>query len=262
MFGGQSFSKRPQERKNGTHLPDSEALSMDGRSSILREAEITSCKPLPWGSNYVYLTGLNWNGTALRAVYKPRRGEAPLWDFPEGTLYRRERAAYLVSQALEWHLIPPTIIREGPHGIGMVQWFITARAPDYDKFFDKHIDDFKRVAVFDWLVNNADRKGGHCLEDAEGRLWFIDHGLTFNTEPKLRTIIWDFSGQPVPAELAADLEELLPELEKDGALNEALNELLDPDEIEALRERLDFILKRPVYPDSFGARRRTPWPPY
>ena len=262
MFGGQSFSREPQRRKIGTHLPESEALSMEGQGAILREGEITACQPLPRGSNYVYLTTLKWNGTDLRAIYKPRRGETPLYDFPDGTLYQRERAAYLVSQALEWCLIPPTIIREGPHGIGMLQWFVAAQTPDYDRFFDKHLDDFKRVAVFDWLVNNADRKGGHCLEGLDGRLWFIDHGLTFNVAPKLRTIIWDFSGQPVPSELLADLETLLPELEDNGALTEALDELLAPEEIEALRGRLAYILKRPVYPDSFGSYRRTPWPPY
>ena len=263
MFEEKSFQVRPQQKAVRTQLSESDNPSMESADIILKEGEITDCQPVPRGSNYVYLLSLKRNGEKARAIYKPRQGEAPLWDFPDGTLYRRERASYLVSQALNWCLIPITIIREGPYGVGMIQWFVhTKQATDYASLFENNIAGFKRIAAFDWLVNNADRKGGHCLEDVEGRLWLIDHGLTFHEVPKLRTVIWDFQGQPVPEELLADLESLCPHLAETGALTEALSELISPGEIQALRERLTGILKRPVFPDSFGSHRRTPWPPF
>lgn len=266
MAGGQSFSKKPEGNPSiqiEEWLTESDSLSVKGASTILREGQITRCQPLPRGSNCVYLLSLKRQGEESRAIYKPRRGETPLYDFPSGTLYQRECAAYLVSQALRWFLIPPTIIRDGPYGIGMLQWFIpTRQTTDYNQLFENNLAEFKRIATFDWLVNNADRKGGHCLEAADGRLWLIDHGLTFNTVPKLRTIIWDFAGQPVPQQLLADLESLLPRLADGGNLEKALTELLAPDEIEALRERLELILSDAVFPTSFGSYHRTPWPPY
>ncbi len=230
---------------------------------ILRDGDIVDCKPLPWGSNDVLLLSLMLDGGHTRAVYKPRRGETPLYDFPSGTLYRREYAAYLISQTLEWSFIPPTVIRDGPFGVGMVQWFITTRPmTDYAVLLERHFPEFQRVAAFDWLTNNADRKAGHCLEGLDGRLWLIDHGLTFNAEPKLRTVVWDFSGQPVPKEILADLERLHCHLHDDATLPEALRHLLLPIEIEALEDRLKLILNHPVFPDSFGSYRRRPWPPF
>jgi len=145
----------------------------------------------------------------------------------------------------------------------MLQWFVsTKQETNYDLLFENHIPEFKRIAAFDWLVNNADRKGGHCLEDRDSRLWLIDHGLTFNVEPKLRTVIWDFAGQTVPSELLADLELLFPQLADTGALKESLSQLLSPGEIQALKERLTGILNRPIFPSFFGPYRRIPWPPF
>ncbi len=262
ILEGDSFSMKPNGKLVRNQLIYSDDPAMDGVDTMLREGEITGCQPLPRGSNYVYLLSLKQNGENGRAIYKPRRGEVPLWDFPEGTLYQREYAAYLVSQALKWFLIPPTIIRNGPYGVGMLQWFVAAKQSPYTLLMENHLPEFKRIAAFDWLVNNADRKGGHCLEDQEARLWLIDHGLTFNVVPKLRTVIWDFSGQPVPDELLADLDSLRPQLADTAALTEALSQLLSPGEIQALRERLRGILKRPVFPSFFGSHHSIPWPPF
>ncbi len=262
MFEEKSFSMRPNKRVK-TQLSESDNPSMESAVMLLREGKITDCQPVPRGSNYVYLLSLKRNGENARAIYKPRRGEAPLWDFPDGTLYQRECAAYLVSEALKWFLIPPTIIREGPYGVGMLQQFVhTKQTIDYAQLFENHIPEFKRIATFDWLVNNADRKAGHCLEDRQGRLWLIDHGLTFHDEPKLRTVIWDFAGQAVPDELLADLELLSEELDGQNGLTTTLSELLARREIQALRQRLAGMLNNPVFPSSYGSRHSVPWPPF
>jgi uncharacterized repeat protein (TIGR03843 family) len=231
--------------------------------SLLREGEITACKMIPSGTNSVFLLLLRRDKEIIRAIYKPRRGEAPLYDFPDGTLYLREAAAYLVSQALGWHFIPPTEIREGPYGVGMVQQFITARpSASYSYLVRKHSFEFRQIAVFDWLVNNADRKVGHCLEGEDGRIWGIDHGLTFNIVPKLRTVIWDFSGEAVPKDIVADIYKLKKQLDNKTSLFQSLSRLLTANEISALEKRLRIILRRPVFPVWSGAYRNIPWPPY
>ena len=262
MFEEKSFSVRPDKTVR-TQLSESDNTSVDSAGAMLREGKIIDCQLVPQGSNYVYLLTLKRNGETARAIYKPRRGEAPLWDFPDGTLYQRECAAYLVSEALRWSLIPLTIIREGPFGVGMVQKFVhTRKTTDYSRLFEQKIAEFKRIAAFDWLVNNADRKIGHCLEDSEGRLWLIDHGLTFHEEPKLRTVIWDFSGQPVPDELLADLEFLSEKLDGRSNLAASLLGLLSRRETQSLKQRLAGILDNPVFPSSYGSRHSVPWPPF
>ncbi|MBI2830216.1 MAG: SCO1664 family protein [Chloroflexi bacterium] len=255
MFAEKSL---PSNELGDIHDP-----SMVGTVPLLQEGEITDCKPIFAGSNYVYLLSLRQDGKHVRAIYKPRDGETPLWDFVEGTLYRREYAAYLVSQALQWFLVPPTVIRNGPMGVGALQWFVnTNPGGNYAAVFKAHLGEFKRVAAFDWLVNNADRKGSHCLEGRDGRLWLIDHGLTFHVVPKMRTVVWDFAGQGVPEDILLDLQRFQRRLAGDNVLSEMLLQLLSSVEVEALVERLRMILKRPVFPDSFGARYRVPWPPF
>jgi len=161
--------------------------------TLLREGALTLVGLLPWSSNYTFLGQITRGDERLPVVYKPTRGERPLWDFRRGTLAGREVAAYEVSRALGWDFIPPTVLRDGPHGVGSVQLFVTA---DQDAhFFTFHEDPaFRRVlqslALFDVVVNNADRKGGHCLRVDIGRIVAIDHGLCFHVEPKLRTVIW------------------------------------------------------------------------
>ena len=263
MSKDKSNSAAQGVNSTGTELSESDSLSETSAVLMLSEGKITECRSVPRGSNYVYLLSLQRDDESAHAIYKPRKGEAPLWDFPDGTLYLRERAAYLVSEALKWHLIPTTVIREGPYGIGIIQRFVNTReTTDYSKLFENKTADFRRIAVFDWLVNNADRKVGHCLEAEDGRLWFIDHGLTFHEVPKLRTVIWDFAGQPVPRELLDDMEGLSEKLKKHDELEGSLSELLSRSEIQALKGRLAGILNNSVYPTSFGSNRRTPWPPY
>src|SRR6185437_7086899 len=174
----------------------------------LREAEIVACEQVPQGSNYSFAVGLSTTGQDidLLASYKPRRGEVPLWDFPGGTLHQREYAAYLASIALGWQFIPPPVIRDATYGVGTVQRYVEPRQDPHSVHWRKEQRPaLMRIAVFDYVTNNADRKSGHCLLDADGRVWGIDHGLTFNTDPKLRTVIREFGGEPLPAWLMDEL---------------------------------------------------------
>ncbi|MFC1952848.1 SCO1664 family protein [Chloroflexota bacterium] len=227
---------------------------------LLEKAEITACELLFQGSNYVFLVALEMKNKIMRAIYKPCRGEVPLWDFPDGTLYKRECATYLVSQTLEWFLVPPTVIRNGPYGVGSVQWFVNIKhRTDYESQREKFLSQLKQVAIFDYLVNNADRKAGHCLEGYDGRLWMVDHGLTFNTMPKLRTVIWDFMGQPVSKEMVSDVVALQKKLTRDKSLRNTILRLIAPSELEALEFRIQRIINFPVFPYP-ESHRSVPWP--
>jgi len=213
-------------------------------------------------SNYTFLARLEPHPPAgLMAVYKPARGESPLWDFEAGTLYRREVAAYELSKVLGWPNIPPTVVRrDGPHGVGALQLFIDADRRHFLEEQSSRSATWARVALFDIIANNADRKSGHCLFDADDRVWVIDHGLTFHVEQKLRTVIWDFSGEPMPADLCGDVERALMDLEK-GKLAAKLGELLRPAEVRVLKRRLRGVLDpswRFPQPTSGWS---VPWPP-
>lgn len=211
-------------------------------------------------SNHTFLVELQSEPPVL-AVYKPTRGERPLWDFPERSLTRREVAAYIVSQQLGWHLVPETIYRRRklPYGPGALQRFIVHNPQQhYFTFSAEHRQRLRPVAVFDLLLNNADRKGGHLLLDEHDHLWAIDHGICFHTEPKLRTVIWDFAGQPIPAELLNDVQRLLDE---EAALRAALQPLLRPGEIRALLRRGRALLETQTFPLPNPHERAYPWPP-
>ncbi len=244
-------------REDGTG--DQAALPVERVLDLLRHGEMELHGILPWSTNYTYLASVRDGDLKCMAVYKPRRGERPLWDFPRGTLYLREYAAYLVSRVLGWPLIPPTVLRSGPQGPGAVQLYIDAD-PEANFFTFRHerIEDLRRIAAFDHLVNNADRKAGHCLLGRDGRIWAIDHGITFHADPKLRTVIWEFAGQPIPAALLADLRSLRVCLVKDSdPLAQALHRLLLADEKVALLARLDSLLAEGVFPEPYAI----PWPP-
>lgn len=213
-------------------------------------------------SNYTFLAELNPHPPAgLRAVYKPSRGESPLWDFEAGTLYRREVAAYELSKVLGWPRIPPTVIRrQAPHGAGALQLFIEADGRHFLSQKRHHTEGWARVALFDVITNNADRKSGHCLFDAQDKVWVIDHGLTFHVDHKLRTVIWDFAGEPLPQSLCRDLERALSELER-GQLGKTMQDLISGPEIRVLRRRLRGVLDpRWRFPDPTSAW-SVPWPP-
>ena len=210
-----------------------------------------------FGSNYTFLVNVSYAGQEYPAVYKPTRGEQPLWDFPESTLAGREVAAYLVSQKLGFHLVPFTTLRDnGPFGAGSLQQFIEYD-PEYHYFSfseeDKQL--LRPVVLFDLLCNNADRKGSHVFfEKGTHRLYAIDHGICFHEENKLRTVLWDFAGQKIPEDLLAPLAEvknLLPSLEP----------YLNRRELSALCARAEFIVKRGVFPRQPRDRRAMPWPP-
>jgi hypothetical protein len=213
-------------------------------------------------SNYTFLAQLGPHPPAgLKVVYKPARGESPLWDFEAGTLYKREVAAYQLSKTLGWPRIPPTVVRDsGPHGVGALQIYVDADGRHFLSEQTTQREAWLKIALFDVITNNADRKSGHCLFDTDDRIWVIDHGLTFHTDPKLRTVIWDFSGDPLPADLCGDLEGTLMALER-GTLAEMLEPLLSPAEVRLLKRRLRGVLDpRWRFPEPTSAW-SVPWPP-
>ena len=213
-----------------------------------------------WSSNAALLVTVEHDGVETLAVYKPQRGERPLWDFPEGSLCRRETAAHVLSEALGWGLVPRTILRDGPYGIGSVQRFVDHDPEEhYFTLLEDHVDAFVRFAVFDVIANNADRKGGHCLrERATNRIYGIDHGLTFHVAPKLRTVIWDFAGETIPDELLAKVGRLRAQL--DGAVGDEFRALLHPMEMDALIGRVDDLLADPRLPEPDEGYHSVPWP--
>jgi uncharacterized repeat protein (TIGR03843 family) len=245
-----------ERQPNGNWRPDWPCLA-----EVLERADVRDMKLLPSGSNYVFVVALeDPEAGSGAAIYKPRRGEAPLWDYPDGTLYRRERAAYLLSEALGWRLVPPTVVRDGPHGVGAVQLHIDHR-PRHNYFTIKEDrqDDLRRMALFDLIANNGDRKGGHCLIDHDGWLWGIDHGLTFHQQGKLRTVIWDFVGEPISTALLEDVERLQRKLECVDAAVAELDAMLEKGERKALRQRVERILTARRFPEP-PPWRPVPWP--
>ena len=217
---------------------------------------------MPWSSNYTFLASITTSDPALTVpvIYKPQKGERPLWDFPQGTLYKREVAAYIISTALDWNLVPPTVARSGPHGVGSAQLFVDA---DYDEHYftlkDRFAEQFRRIALFDIIINNADRKGGHVLLEAE-HIWAIDHGIAFHDQYKLRTVIWDWVGTPLEAEEQKALEGLAQQLQPNTAVRTTLEQLLYPREIKALSTRLEALLECKAFPEPHSSR-SMPWPP-
>lgn len=216
---------------------------------------------LPYSSNYTFLATACLEGSEVRAVYKPRRGERPLWDFPQGTLAAREVAAYTISDAGGWGVVPPTVLRtDAPMGEGSLQEFIE-HDPNRHYFVlaEERLQDFLSLAAFDIVINNADRKGGHVIEDATGKLWAVDHGLSFNTEDKLRTVIWEFSGDPLDGAVIAQLTALKDMLLDSEGLGGDLGSLLSPPEAAATLLRVEALLAEGVYPVP-ESEYRLPWP--
>jgi uncharacterized repeat protein (TIGR03843 family) len=227
---------------------------------LLEDGDLEVLGLLPRSSNYTFLARARSGVDECLAVYKPRRGEMPLWDFPEGTLCRREVAAYEVAEAMGWPRVPPTLLRDGPEGPGSVQLFVEHDPREhYFTMRDERPDDFRRAATFDAIINNADRKSGHCLLAEDGAVSFVDHGVSFSVEPKLRTVIWEFAGEPLPEELCEDVARLAEEL-RTGPLRNRLEELLSASEVEATIRRAGRLLRTGRFP-SPGPGRPYPWPP-
>lgn len=228
--------------------PEAEAVLLNGDIEILGR--------MPWSSNATLLCDVQADGVMLQGVYKPLQGERPLWDFPSG-LYMREVASYRLSEALGWSLIPPTVLRDGPLGIGSLQLFVPC---DFEQHYfhfledDQHHHTLKRFCAFDVAANSTDRKGGHFVVDAQEQLWGIDNGLTFHSEFKLRTVVWDWAGEQIPADIREDLQVFL-----EAGLPADLADLLDPFERDAVQTRARALVRDGLFPtDPTG--RRHPWP--
>jgi uncharacterized repeat protein (TIGR03843 family) len=223
---------------------------------LLRDGDIEVLGRLPWSSNATLLVRLQLDDTCWHGVYKPVRGERPLWDFPPG-LHKREVAAYELSEALGIGAVPPTILRDGPLGEGSVQWFVQAdQELHYFKIYEERPelhDQLRAIAAFDIVANNTDRKGGHCLLGDDDRVWAIDNGLCFSTDFKLRTVIWEFGGEPVPPALLAAIERIAE------TPPEPLTTLLTDDEVEAVQGRAAWLADEGTFPID-GTGRRYPWP--
>ena len=268
-------------------------------SELLTLGELTVRGRVREASNAVLYCTVEYEGHSAPCVYKPVAGERPLWDFPDGTLAQREVAAYEISEATGWGLVPPTVLRDGPYGQGMCQLWV--EVADVDGSGDTedgdeaellalvegdepgpgwkavgfaevgegrtallvHADDvrLRRLAVLDAVINNGDRKGGHLLPAAGGRLYAIDHGVTFNAEDKLRTLLWGWAGEPLPDDVLEVLRRLADRLVDDGPLHARLAKLITGAEIEALRTRVAALLRTGTHPEPSGQWPAIPWPP-
>lgn len=236
----------------------------DGAENFVRSAAIGDGWLHPRSSNYTFVVELTDGACHGFGVYKPEQGEVPLWDFGTG-LYRRECAAYELAKLLGWSFIPPTVVRIAEAGPGSLQLFVPFG--DESNFFtirESHSEQLYRMAVFDMIANNADRKGGHCFIGPSGELLGVDHGLTFHTQHKLRTVIWDFAGSQVPDVLLADLKALQMLLCSDSQLDvealAGLAEFINTSELDALRIRVESILANHMMPHPYS-RRDIPSPP-
>ncbi|PYN95135.1 MAG: SCO1664 family protein [Candidatus Rokuibacteriota bacterium] len=224
-------------------------------ADVLTRGAVTIRGRMPGSSNAIFFVDVALDGVTAQAVYKPERGERPLWDFPPG-LFRREVAAYALSEALGWGLVPPTIERDGPYGEGSFQLFVDADfAQHYFTLREdaKHVERLQCLCLFDLVANNADRKAGHCLLGPDGVVYAIDNALTFHAEPKLRTVIWDFAGEPIPKTMLGDVRRLV-----EAGLPPSLGALIEPAEQEALLARLHAVARARRFPRDEGGR--YPWP--
>jgi hypothetical protein len=242
------------------HFSTQDALQILSEGKLALEGEFL------WGSNHTFLVQLTHEKGTMAAVYKPTRGERPLWDFPTASLARREAAAFLVSEAIGWHFVPPTIYRRAaPFGPGSLQQFIEYDVQHhYFNFTEEEIQRLRPVVAFDLLINNADRKGSHVAMDAAQKIWLIDHGLCFHVEDKLRTVIWDFIGEPIPAEILLSVNRLVAALQvssqEPDSLTAGLHKLISAGEVRALIRRAQALLAEAHFPTPHPERRQFPWP--
>ncbi|MFJ7591348.1 SCO1664 family protein [Streptomyces sp. NPDC097617] len=261
---------------------------------LLAKGELTVIGRIREASNAVLLCNVTYEGVSADCVYKPVKGERPLWDFPDGNLAQREVASYVVSEATGWGLVPATVLRDGPYGEGMVQQWIEAEQPDEDSPLGGllglvdgeeagegwkpvalaevgegrtallvHADDprLRRLSVLDAVINNGDRKGGHLLPAPDGRLYGIDHGVTFHAEDKLRTLLWGWAGEPLTDEAREALAGLAAGLAPGAPLATRLAELITSVELAAVRDRVEHLLRTGTHPEPSGQWPAIPWPP-
>lgn len=230
--------------------------------NLLRYGEIKIKGEFVWGSNYTFLAEVDQDSDSIQGVYKPSRGERPLWDFPASSLARREAAAYLVSEALGWELVPPTVYRKkAPIGPGSLQLFIE-HDPEVHYFNLSETDRqrLRPVVLFDLLINNADRKGSHLLFDNDHHLWLIDHGVCFHADDKLRTVIWDFAGEPIPEKLLDDLRCFRQIFMPGTTFYHEIQPLLNTGELKSLGRRANYLVSIHQFPQPDPDERSFPWP--
>ena len=248
---------KPTDRPDATEV----ALSDEDSILVLREGEIIGGERNRWGSNYTFIVHIAAGPARyIRAVYKPRDGEAPLFDFASGSLYKREYAAYLLSRGLGWPKVPATVLREGPYGVGSLQRFVeSAPRTTYFELVAGSAAELLPFAVFDVIANNADRKAGHCLLGDDGHIWSIDHGLTFHSDFKLRTVMLEFWGARIPQPLLDDISAVAGRLDANERLAGELAEVLTERETSALRRRIDILLDKRAIPE-LDPHHNVPWP--
>ncbi len=235
-------------------------LSVDQGLALLRDGELELVGRLWASTNNAMLCVVRGGGLEAACIYKPVMGERPLGDFPDYTLARREVAAFVTAQATGWNLVPPTVLREGPFGDGMVQlWIAADRTVDPVALVVEEDPRLRRMAVFDAAVNNTDRKAGHLIPVPGGHVYGVDHGVTFSPVPKLRTVLWAWRGEPFSDEERVVLRGL--RLGLDGVLGEELRSLLDVVEVRATARRIDALLAGGVFPQPDPRRPALPWPP-
>jgi hypothetical protein len=228
---------------------------------LLSDGELQVEGRLVDASNATLYCEVRSDDLAAACVYKPIAGERPLWDFPEGTLAHREVAAYVVSEALGWGVVPPTVMRDGPFGPGMCQlWIDVDETVDLGVLARSDLPQLRRMAVFDAVVNNADRKGGHLLPTPEGHIFGVDHGVCFSAEDKLRTLLWGWRGKRLDQPIVDALRQFRRDL--DSALCEQLTALLTSAEVHATRRRVDRLLATGKYPQPSDDWPAVPWPPF
>ena len=236
-------------------------LDVSEALELLRAGTMSIEGRLVDASNTTLYCELSGDGVTAACVYKPIRGERPLWDFPDGTLAGRELSAYLVSVATGWAIVPPTVMREGPFGSGMCQlWVDVDEEVDLAALARSEHPDLQRMAVLDAVVNNADRKGGHLLPTPDGRVYGVDHGVCFSSEDKLRTLLWQWRGLPLTDEAVEVLSRLRAELE--GALGDGLHEHLTRREVRCTQQRVADLLRTGRHPEPGGEWPALPWPPF
>ena len=251
------MTERPADPAAGLRAPADDAEAR----TLLLEGEIDLEGRMLDASNVTLVGYVRTDELEAECVYKPVAGERPLWDFPDGTLAGREVAAALVSEATGWRVVPPTVLRDGPFGPGMVQLWVDGD-PDVDLAAFVRSDDpgLRRMAVFDAVVNNADRKGGHIIPTSDGHVYGVDHGICFSVDPKLRTLLWRWAGHPLPAEALEVLERLTGDLV--GDLGEQLHEHLTRREVRRTQQRVAELLRTGRHPQPSGDWPALPWPPF
>jgi uncharacterized repeat protein (TIGR03843 family) len=251
------MTERPADPAAGLRAPADDAEAR----ALLLDGEIDLEGRMLDASNVTLVGYIRTGELEAECVYKPVAGERPLWDFPDGTLAGREVSAALISEATGWRVVPPTVLRDGPFGPGMVQLWVDGD-PDVDLAAFVRSDDpgLRRMAIFDAVVNNADRKGGHIIPTSDGHVYGVDHGICFSVDPKLRTLLWRWAGQPLPGEALEVLEKLTGDLM--GDLGDQLHEHLTRREVRRTQQRVAELLRSGRYPQPSGDWPALPWPPF